>query len=108
MDPGLRFWLRYVEHGGGLADPTGDGTLVMLPEPLADDFDLPAELVVTSREAGFRLVAAVVAIWSVNASRTPSETVATATVWSLSVWPPLRPPFPNLPVSASWGSPCWR
>lgn len=48
MDPGLRFWLRYVAHGGGLAEPTGDGTLVMLPEPLADDFDLPTELVVTS------------------------------------------------------------
>lgn len=48
MDPGLRFWLRYIEYGGGLAEPTGDGTLVMLPEPLADDFDLPAEMVVTS------------------------------------------------------------
>ena len=48
MDPGLRFWLRYVEHGGGLAEPTGDGTLVMLPERLADDFDLPAEMIVTS------------------------------------------------------------
>jgi hypothetical protein len=48
MDPGLRLWLRYVAHGGGLAEPTGDGTLVMLPEPLADDFDLPTELVVTS------------------------------------------------------------
>jgi hypothetical protein len=48
MDPGLGFWLRYVEHTGGLAEPTGDGTLVMLPEPVADDFDLPAELVVTS------------------------------------------------------------
>lgn len=48
MDPGLRFWLRYVEHGGGLAEPTGDSTLVMLPDLLAADFDLPAELVVTS------------------------------------------------------------
>src|SRR4051794_18828966 len=48
MDPGLHFWLRYVEHGGGLAEPIGDGTLVMLPEPLADDFDLPTELIVTS------------------------------------------------------------
>ena len=48
MDPGLRFWLRYVERSGGLAEPIGDGTLVMLPEPLADDFDLSTELVVTS------------------------------------------------------------
>jgi hypothetical protein len=48
MDPGLRFWLRYVEEGGGLAEHTGDGTLVMLPPPVAADFELPAELVVTS------------------------------------------------------------
>lgn len=48
MDPGLHFWLRYVERAGGLAERSGDGTLVMLPEPLADDLDLPAELVVTS------------------------------------------------------------
>ncbi|MDN5861007.1 MAG: hypothetical protein L0H84_20570 [Pseudonocardia sp.] len=48
MDPGLRFWLRYVEHRGGLAERGSDGTLVMLPEQLAGDCDLPTELVVTS------------------------------------------------------------
>jgi hypothetical protein len=62
MDPGLSFWLRYVEHRGGLAEPTGDGTLVMLPEQLAAEADLPAELVVTSdpdiaREDGTVLLA---------------------------------------------------
>jgi hypothetical protein len=48
MDPGLRFWLRYVQDSGGLAERTGEGTLVMLPPPVAAEFDLPAELVVTS------------------------------------------------------------
>jgi hypothetical protein len=48
VDPGLRYWLRYVEDSGGLAERTGDGTLVMLPSPVAAEFDLPAELVVTS------------------------------------------------------------
>ena len=28
MDLGLRFWLRYIEDSGGLAERTGDGTLV--------------------------------------------------------------------------------
>ena len=48
MDPGLRLWLRYVEDSGGLAERTGAGTLVMLPPPVAAEFDLPTELVVTS------------------------------------------------------------
>jgi hypothetical protein len=48
VDPGLRFWLRHVEHGGGLAERSGDSTLVMLPAPLAESFDLPTELVVTA------------------------------------------------------------
>lgn len=48
MDPGLRFWLRYVDDRGGLAEPTSDGALVVLPPTMAGEFDLPDELVVTA------------------------------------------------------------
>lgn len=47
-DPGLRFWLHYVDHAGGLAEPATDGTLVVLPPAVAAEFDLPDELVVTA------------------------------------------------------------
>jgi hypothetical protein len=49
MDPGLRFWLRYVEDRGGLTERAGDSTLVVLPPAVARQFDLPDELVVTAK-----------------------------------------------------------
>jgi hypothetical protein len=62
MDPGLRFWLRYVEDRGGLTERAGDSTLVVLPPAVARQFDLPDELVVTAepdiaREDGAVLLA---------------------------------------------------
>ncbi len=62
MDPGLRFWLRYVDDHGGLTEPARDGTLVVLPPVVAAEFDLPDELMVTSdpdvaREDGTVLLA---------------------------------------------------
>lgn len=62
MDPGLRFWLRYVDDHGGLTEPARDGTLVVLPPAVATEFDLPDELMVTSdpdvaREDGTVLLA---------------------------------------------------
>lgn len=62
MDPGLRFWLRYVDDHGGLTEPAADGTLVVLPPAVAAEFDLPDELRVTSdpdvaREDGTVLLA---------------------------------------------------
>jgi hypothetical protein len=48
MDPGLQFWLRYVDDHGGLTEPVMDGTLVVLPPAVAAEFDLPDELMVTS------------------------------------------------------------
>ena len=47
-EPGLDFWLRYVEHRGGLAERTADGALVVLPDRMAGEFDLPEETVVTA------------------------------------------------------------
>ncbi|MGH3874431.1 MAG: hypothetical protein ACRDSR_23510 [Pseudonocardiaceae bacterium] len=62
MDPGLQFWLRYVDDRGGLTERAGDSTLVVLPPAVADEFDLPDELVVTAepdiaREDGSVLLA---------------------------------------------------
>ena len=61
-DPGLEFWLRYVDDRGGLVEPAADGTLVMLPPAVAGEFDLPDELVVTAdpdvaRDGGMVLLA---------------------------------------------------
>jgi len=47
MKGALAFWLRVVESRGGLAEPSGDTALVMLPQHLQEQFDLPAELEVT-------------------------------------------------------------
>ena len=62
MDPGLRFWLRYVDERGGLTERRGDGTLVVLPPAVAGEFDLPDEFTVTAepgvaREDGAVLLA---------------------------------------------------
>ncbi len=62
MDPGLEFWLRYVDDRGGLVEPAADGPLVMLPPAVAAEFDLPDELVVTAdpdiaRDGGIVLLA---------------------------------------------------
>ncbi|MGH3978326.1 MAG: hypothetical protein ACRDRZ_04900 [Pseudonocardiaceae bacterium] len=63
MDPGLQFWLHYVDDRGGLSEPARDGTLVVLPPAVAAEFELPDELVVTvnpdaAREDGVTLLAA--------------------------------------------------
>jgi hypothetical protein len=63
-DSGLRFWVSYVEHSGGLADAALSGnTLVVLPGPLQAQLGLPETLTVTgdpevAREDGALLLAA--------------------------------------------------
>lgn len=61
-DPGLRFWLSYVEAEGGLTEPRGDSALAVLPPALGKRHELPEELVVTgdpdvAREEGATLLA---------------------------------------------------
>lgn len=61
-DPGLQFWLRYVEAEGGLTEPRGDSALAVLPSALGERYELPEELVVTgdpdvAREEGATLLA---------------------------------------------------
>ena len=62
-DPALGFWLRHVAADGGLSEPDGDATYVVLPPPLRDAYRLPEELRVTAdpdvaREDGATLLTA--------------------------------------------------
>lgn len=50
-DPGLRFWLRYVEDAGALCETAEDSVLVLLPDRLQAAFDLPEETAVTGDPA---------------------------------------------------------
>ncbi|HYZ52536.1 MAG TPA: hypothetical protein VE733_03375 [Streptosporangiaceae bacterium] len=61
-DPALTFWLRHVAAEGGLSEPAGDSTFVVLPPALRDAYSLPEELQVTAdpdvaREDGATLLA---------------------------------------------------
>lgn len=61
-DPALDFWLRHVAAEGGLHEPAGDATYVVLPPALSDRYRLPEELRVTddpdvARDEGVTLLA---------------------------------------------------
>ncbi len=61
-DPALAFWLRHVAAAGGLWEPAGDSTYVVLPPVLREVYRLPEELQVTAdpdvaREDGATLLA---------------------------------------------------
>jgi len=47
-DPGLRFWLDHVVRMGGLVEEDGDRAIVVLPEQIQKDLELPEEVVVTA------------------------------------------------------------
>ncbi len=73
-DPALRFWLRHVAAAGGLWEPDGDTSYVVLPPPLRDAYRLPEELRVTAdpdvaREDGATLLAAGHAVLAEAAER---------------------------------------
>lgn len=60
-EPALDFWLRYVEHAGGLVEPGHDTALAVLPPSLGDALGCPEETVVTAcpdaaREEGAQLL----------------------------------------------------
>jgi hypothetical protein len=61
-DPALDFWLRHVALEGGLHEPAGDTTYVVLPHALSVRYRLPEELHVTAdpdiaRDDGVTLLA---------------------------------------------------
>lgn len=43
----MQFWLRYVEHVGGLWEDSGDSTVVVLPDRLQDKYGHPDDVRVT-------------------------------------------------------------
>ena len=47
-EPALRFWLRYAEREGALAEEHGDHALLLLPHPLQAASELPEEVSVTA------------------------------------------------------------
>jgi hypothetical protein len=61
-DPALDFWLRHVAAEGGLHEPAGEVSYVVLPPALSDRYRLPEELRVTgdpdiARDEGVTLLA---------------------------------------------------
>ncbi len=47
-EPGLAFWLRYAEREGALVEEQRDQALVLLPQRLRDESELPEEAILTS------------------------------------------------------------
>jgi hypothetical protein len=47
-EPALSFWLRYAERHGALVEEHGDHTLVLLPDALRHNSELPEEVAVTA------------------------------------------------------------
>ncbi len=47
-EPGLAFWLRYAEREGALVEEQRDQALVLLPERLRDESELPEEAILTA------------------------------------------------------------
>jgi hypothetical protein len=74
-DPALDFWLRHVTAEGGLHEPAGEATYVVLPPGLSDRYRLPEELRVTgdpdiARDDGVTLLALGHPVLSEAAERT--------------------------------------
>lgn len=47
-DAGMQFWLRYVEHAGGLWEDAGDTAIVVVPDSLRQEFQHGEDMVVTA------------------------------------------------------------
>jgi len=62
IDPALDFWLRAAEAEGALHEQSSEASLVLLPQPLREAFELPEQVTVTTdpevaREDGALLLA---------------------------------------------------
>jgi hypothetical protein len=93
-EPALGFWLGYAEREGALVEDHGDHAVVVLPEPLQEESDLPEELTVTShpdvaREDGAALLIA----GHPAVERAAASVLAEGDTGSSYVpWPASRPP----------------
>jgi hypothetical protein len=102
-DPALDFWLRHVAAEGGLFEPAGDATYVVLPPALSDRYRLPEELRVTAdpdiaRDDGVTLLALGHPVLSDAAERT----LATGDTGTLVLaGPASAPPSPDVLLAAA-------
>jgi hypothetical protein len=102
-DPALDFWLRHVAAEGGLHEPAGDATYVVLPPALSDRYRLPEELRVTAdpdvaRDDGVTLLALGHPVLSDAAERT----LVTGDAGTLVlVGPTAVPPGPDVLLAAA-------
>jgi hypothetical protein len=92
-DPALDFWLRHVAAEGGLHEPSGDATYVVLPSTLGERYRLPEELRVTAdpdiaRDEGVTLLALGHPVLSEAAERV----VLTGDAGTISLTRPSGPP----------------
>jgi hypothetical protein len=101
-DPALDFWLRHVAAGGGLHEPSGDATYVVLPPALSERYRLPEELRVTAdpdiaRDGGVTLLALGHPVLSDSAERV----LASGDVGVVCLRPPASvPPSPDVLLEA--------
>lgn len=93
-DPGLRFWLRYVEAEGALVEDQHDQALVLLPDVLQERLGLAEVITVTadpevSREEGALLLTSGHPLLDATAGRVLDSGDA-GTAWL--AWPHTPPP----------------
>jgi hypothetical protein len=93
-EPALSFWLRYAEREGALVEDQGDHAVVVLPERLQEESELPEEVTVTSRPDAAREDAAVLLIAGHPAVERAAAAVLSDgdTGVSYLPWPASRPP----------------
>ena len=102
-DPALDFWLRHVLAEGGLHEPAGDATYVVLPPALSGRYRLPEELRVTgdpdiARDDGVTLLALGHPVLSEAAERTLAAGDAGTLVLA---GPASAPPSPDVLLAAA-------
>jgi hypothetical protein len=102
-DPALDFWLRHVTAEGGLHEPAGEATYVVLPPGLSDRYRLPEELRVTgdpdiARDDGVTLLALGHPVLSEAAERTLATGDAGTFVLA---GPASAPPGPDVLLAAA-------
>lgn len=93
-EPALRFWLSYAEYAGALVEEGGDSALVVLPEPVQAECQLPEEVQVTASPDVAREDGALLLIAGHPAVERAAAAVLAAgdTGSAYLPWPRSRPP----------------
>jgi hypothetical protein len=93
-EPALNFWLDYAEHRGALVEEQRDHALVLLPDPLQRESELPEEATVTASPDVAREDGAVLLIAGHPAVERAAAAVLAEgdTGCAYLPWPASRPP----------------